>query len=91
MSRIRVVEVRVQPVLMWEDDDEDLTPLPLEDPMSIPGKEWATYCSVRFPKEIKAYEDGLRERDLVPQPNRATRRKKAARKRTKRPAAKTAK
>lgn len=77
-KKLRLVEVRVQPVFMV-DDGESLTAL--EHPvMVIPAPEWPTYSSERFPRETAAFAAQLESGELetpAPAPNRAQRRKKA--------------
>lgn len=55
--KIRLVEVRVQPVFML-DDGTDLTPVD-HPPVAIPAAEWPTYSVERFPREIAEWQERL--------------------------------
>lgn len=56
-KRIRLVNVRVQPVFML-DDGENLEPI--EHPVTvIPAAEWPTYSSERFPREVEEWQRNL--------------------------------
>jgi hypothetical protein len=57
MQRLRLVEVRVQPVFML-DDGENLTPLE-HPPTVIPAHEWPTYSSERFPREVQEWQQRI--------------------------------
>jgi len=71
MSKLRLVEVRVQPVFML-DDGETLEPV--EHPVTvIPASEWASYSGERFPREVAAWQSKLDSgvvRDELPRDER---------------------
>lgn len=57
MSKLRLVEVRVQPVFML-DDGETLSPV--EHPVTvIPASEWPAYSGERFPREVTEWQAKL--------------------------------
>jgi hypothetical protein len=53
-ARIRLVKVVVQPVFVL-DDGENITEVE-HQPTVIPANEWPTYSSVRFPREVEAWQ-----------------------------------
>jgi hypothetical protein len=60
-KRVRLVKVVVQPVFMI-DDGETLTDIE-HPPVTIPARDWPTYSSERFPKEIAAWQERLDAED----------------------------
>lgn len=62
MTRIRLVQVVVQPVLVAEDDDGNLSPLPVE-PVTIAAKDWPTYPTTGFKQALETLEATLDQPD----------------------------
>ena len=97
MSKIRVLKVMVQPLLLEQTDDGELREIEGTGAVTIPGIEWPTYSSVRFKKEIAEWQKRMDEKGCIAEEamegaatepiNRASRRK-AARARPKRAKAK---
>jgi hypothetical protein len=56
-ARVRLVKVVVQPVFVL-DDGENITEIE-HQPTVIPANEWPTYSSVRFPREVEAWQAQL--------------------------------
>ncbi len=57
MSKLRLIKVLVQPVLVL-DDGENITEI--EHPaVAIPAAEWPTYSSERFPRELAEWQARL--------------------------------
>lgn len=55
--RLRLIEVKVQPVFVLDHGD-NLEPL--DHPVvSVPGSEWGTYSGERFPAEVAAWQAKL--------------------------------
>jgi len=72
MRRLRLVKVAVQPFFVIDDGESIVE---TEHPaIMIPGDEWPTYSSERFPREQAEWQARL---DAEDKPNRATRRRKA--------------
>jgi hypothetical protein len=57
MSKLRLVEVRVQPVFMLDDGE---TLKSIDHPVAvIPASEWPMYSGERFPREVADWQTKL--------------------------------
>ncbi len=57
-KKIKIRGVRVQPLISLEDEDGNLEDI--EHPVvEVPAREWLTYSSERFPREIKEWQAKL--------------------------------
>lgn len=84
--KLRLVEVRVQPVFMVDYGDRlEPAEYPADNEAGrtrdhvvtvIPAAEWPTYSGERFPAEVKAWQKALDIEHAEANPNRATRRAK---------------
>lgn len=59
MKRVRVVQVRVVPVLVV-DDGETLAPLEVE-PVTVSAEDWPTYSTKAWPEAVAKLESQLNE------------------------------
>lgn len=51
MSKLRVLKVLVQPVLILDDGADDLREI-VEDVKVIPAADWEKYSGEQFPREL---------------------------------------
>lgn len=77
-KRLRLAGINVQPIFMWDDGSDELTPGPAMQAQQLPASKLAEFADEILDKMVEFEEQALQQeaeaQANAPQPNRASRR-----------------